>query len=233
MSVYITGDTHGVLERFTPKWMPNIDSWTEEDVLIVCGDFGFLLEDNAYEAWKLDQLEKFPFSICFLDGNHENFSSLETFERELRYGGPINRLRKNVLWLRRGELYTIQGYTFWVFGGGYSLDRARRLEYEQLTNVKVWFPEELPTDTEYKRGVNTLKACGYEVDFILTHSAPSNMVYRLLKVQPDPHEVELDGFLDWVYHSVKFRHWYAGHFHEDIKMNVQFTFCYQDVYCIT
>lgn len=233
MSVFITGDTHGALERFSERFMPGIDTWTKDDLIIICGDFGFLLEDNAYEAWKLDQLAQFPFEICFLDGNHENFPALETFEREIRYGGPVNRIRNNVFWLRRGELYTIQGYTFWVFGGGYSLDKVRRLDYERLSGVKVWFEEEMPSDLEYKRGAATLKAYNYEVFFILTHAAPSTMIYRLLKAQPDPHEAELDGFLDWVYHSVKFRHWFAGHFHEDIKMNEQFTFCHQEIHCIT
>ena len=232
MSIYITGDTHGALERFTPKWMPNVDSWTEEDVLIVCGDFGFLLENNAYEAWKLDRLAELPFEICFLDGNHECFPKLETFEREIRHGGSVNRIRNNVFWLRRGELYTIQGYTFWVFGGGYSLDKPRRMEYERLSGVKVWFEEELPSDPEYKRGSATLEACSYKVDFILTHTAPASVIYRLLQTLPDQHEAELTGYLDWVYGKCRdhIKHWYFGHLHLDQAVTENVIACYTKVY---
>ena len=226
--IYITGDTHGEPGRFTERRMPGIDSWTKDDVLIVCGDFTFCLEDNAREAWALDQLEKFPFEILFLDGNHENFPKLETFPREERYGGAVNRIRNNVFWLRRGELYTIQGRTFWVFGGAYSLDKAYRESYHRLCGVKVWFQEELPTNEEYNRGSDRLKACGFAPDYILTHTAPASVIFRLLRQMPDPHDAELTGYLDWVYEKCRdhIKHWYFGHLHLDEPVTHKVTACY-------
>ena len=37
--VYVTGDTHGDISFFKD---PKLKKLTEEDILIVCGDFGFL-----------------------------------------------------------------------------------------------------------------------------------------------------------------------------------------------
>ena len=41
--IYITGDIHGdIPQRFNPAMMPGEDTWTENDKLIVLGDFGLI-----------------------------------------------------------------------------------------------------------------------------------------------------------------------------------------------
>lgn len=228
MSIYITGDTHGDLGRFTTKWMSGIDSWTKEDVLIICGDFGFVLEENSHESWKLDQLEKFPFEIAFLDGNHESFPALERYPQVTHHGARANQVRKNIFWLRRGEVYTIQGYTFWVFGGAYSMDKPFRIAYQRLCGgTTVWFEEEMPSNEEYRRGAASLNACNFP-DYILTHTAPASVIFRIMQQMPDPHEAELNGFLDQVYMKCRdnIKHWYFGHLHLDQPVTDKVTACY-------
>jgi len=44
--VYITGDTHGEFARFRH---PLLKKATADDVLIVCGDFGFFWSDSRQE----------------------------------------------------------------------------------------------------------------------------------------------------------------------------------------
>ena len=232
--VYITGDTHGELQRFTETWMPGISTWTKDDTLMICGDFSFLLEDNAKEVWTLDQMQNFPFEILFVDGNHENFPKLETFPQEKRYGGRVNRIRNNVFWLRRGELYTVQGHTFWVFGGAYSLDKAFRVAYQRLCGTKVWFEEELPIGEEYDRGSASLQACDFAPDYILTHTAPASVIFRILRQMPDEHDAELTGYLEWVYGKCRDRikHWYFGHLHLDQPVTDKATACYTQVHTL-
>lgn len=42
MSVYITGDIHGDVTRFSEFYIPNESELTEQDCIIVCGDFGLV-----------------------------------------------------------------------------------------------------------------------------------------------------------------------------------------------
>ena len=40
--IFVTGDTHGYLSELKKRVKPDGTGWTEEDTLIVCGDFGFV-----------------------------------------------------------------------------------------------------------------------------------------------------------------------------------------------
>ena len=57
--IYITGDTHGEFGRFAEKNLKDA-AWTEKDVLIVCGDFGFVFTGSEGERAKLDYLAQKP-----------------------------------------------------------------------------------------------------------------------------------------------------------------------------
>ncbi len=85
--IYITGDTHGEQLRFIEGNMPGEPDWTNDDYLIVCGDFGFVFHDSAEEERFLDYLERKPYTICFCDGNHENFKRLYEYPELLWNGG--------------------------------------------------------------------------------------------------------------------------------------------------
>lgn len=218
--IYVTGDTHGEQTRLLHAEM------TDKDTLIVCGDFGFLFYGSQEEQAFLDRCERsLPYAICFVDGNHENFDLIAKYPVEEWSGGHIHRIRKNVIHLMRGQVYEIEGKTFFSFGGGYSIDRAIRQDGIS------WWPQELPTDAEYKLGVNTLKEHDMRVDYILTHTAPREMVMRLGHV-PDPHENELEGYLEYLMYETKFKHWYCGHWHVDKDLTDHFSFLWFDTVCI-
>lgn len=74
--VYITGDCHGTFERFSVKSFPAQRAMTRENFVIVCGDFGGVWEDRPRERYWLDWLAQKPFTLLFVDGNHENFDRL-------------------------------------------------------------------------------------------------------------------------------------------------------------
>ena len=55
--VYLTGDTHGDLDRFRHgrlRWLG------KRDIVVVLGDFGFVWDGSAKEQKKLDWLRKRP-----------------------------------------------------------------------------------------------------------------------------------------------------------------------------
>ena len=58
--IYITGDTHGDIERFNDKALRKL---TAEDMVIVCGDFGFLWHGGDKERKMLKQLRKKNYRI--------------------------------------------------------------------------------------------------------------------------------------------------------------------------
>ena len=218
--IYVTGDTHGERARLLHQ------PWTAADTLIVCGDFGFLYYDNDEETAFLDRIEQtLPFTVCFVDGNHENFSMIDRYPVETWHGGQVHRIRKNVLHLMRGQVFSIEEKTFFTFGGAYSIDR-----YMRVRDVSYW-EEELPTDDEYKRAVAVLKANGMRVDYVLTHTAPLEIVRRMGYV-PDPHGMELEGFLEYIMYEASFTHWFFGHWHEDRTVMDRFTALWTDVVCL-
>lgn len=119
-------------------------------------------------------------------------------------------------------------------GGGFSRDKAWRLNYEAVYGEKIWFEQEMPTPDQYLRAIATLEACDMKVDYILTHTAPRTIMPRLIYRAPDPHEAELNRFLDWIYKHKKtqFRKWFFGHFHLDEQINEQMVACYHTVHRI-
>lgn len=233
--VYVIGDRHGEADSFCEERLPGQCRWTAEDTVIVTGDFGFVMrgEKNSLpERSKLDALAEKPYTVAFCDGNHEAFPYLEEYPEEIRFGAPVRRIRENVLWLRRGNVYTIEGKTFFVMGGAHSMDREWRLRYQEICGERIWFPEELPSAEEYRRAIRSLEAHRHRVDYIITHTAPRTIIPRILGRYPDDHDRELTGFLDWVYHDVAFTRWYFGHFHEDLEVNEQMVCCYTKVHKI-
>ena len=217
--IYVTGDTHAERMHFLNYRIdPN---WTADDIHIVCGDWGFLLRDNEVEHQFLDLLEQRPCTFCFVDGNHEHFPAIFRYPEELWNGGRIHRIRKNVIHLMRGQVFTLQGKKIFTFGGAYSIDRDAR-----VLNSSYW-EEELPTPEEYREAIRNLELHGNEVDYILTHTAPREMIRRM-GYTPDPHEMELAGFLEYVMYQVKHRHWYCGHWHMDRDLTDSFTALWYD-----
>ena len=230
--IYITGDTHGDKDRFCEQNMPGESSWTNEDYLIICGDFGFIgMNKNRFRTDEearnaadkiLDELEKRPYTILWVDGNHENFKELYGYGVEIWNGGKVHRIRKNILHLMRGQAFTIEGKKFFTMGGAYSIDRyMRKLDFS-------YWQEELPGKEEYTEAINTLMQNGMEFDYIITHTAPKEIV-RSMGYYPDPHDMELTGFLEWIMYDCRFRHWYFGHWHEDKTVYDRFTALFFDV----
>lgn len=233
--IHITGDIHGaIFERFTMEAMPGEDNWGVDDKLIVLGDFGLIfypkierfLFERQLEKKNLEYLESKPYEILFIDGNHENFDRLfaESEEKE-RYGGTVRRIGRNIYWLQRGQIYTIEDKTFFCMGGAYSIDKAWRQEGIS------WWQQESPSGKEYKLATDNLISAGRKVDYILTHTCPQVFI-PIMGHAADPHDFELTSFLNWIWYEIEFKHWYFGHWHIDKELHSKVTAMFEDVISI-
>lgn len=222
--IRVTGDTHGDSVRFVENNMGDKE-WSNDDYLIVCGDFGFIFRNNEAEREFLDYLETKPYTICFCDGNHENFPAIFSYPKEKWNGGYVHRIRNNVLHLMRGQVFEIDGKKVFTMGGAYSIDR-----YVRKLNFSYW-EEEIPNNQEYHEATQNLRENNDAVDIIISHTAPREIIRRMGKC-PDAHDMELTGFLEWIMYQIKYQHWYFGHWHIDQTFDEKHTAVYFDVHSI-
>ena len=98
--IYVTGDLHGTAERgrnrLSARCWPEGRDLTRGDVVIVAGDFGYVWDGSAVDAYWLKWLEGKPWTTCFVDGNHENHALLGLHaragvERRARPRGDASR----------------------------------------------------------------------------------------------------------------------------------------------
>ena len=101
--IYATGDLHGNSLRFQPQYFPEQSEMTKDDYMIVCGDFGCVWNGDKSDDPQLDRLEALPFTVLFVDGNHENFDALNEHPLEQWHGGRVNKIRPHVIHLMRGQ----------------------------------------------------------------------------------------------------------------------------------
>ena len=91
--VYITGDMHGDEDRLYDK---NMRKLKEGDILIICGDFGFIWSGDEKEKKLLDYLGSRKYTVCFLDGTHENYNLLSKYRETVWKGGRVHRICGNL-----------------------------------------------------------------------------------------------------------------------------------------
>lgn len=220
--IYITGDTHGPIDihKLNKRYFDDTNL-TKDDYLIICGDFGLVWDKSPEEKFWLDWLNKKNYTTLFIDGNHENFSILNSYPVETWNGGKVHRISDSVLHLMRGQVFTIDNRTFFTMGGAASVDKNWR------TPGISWWPEEMPSDEEYIEANLNLYNYENEVDYIITHTAPTSIVSQLIpEIKPPDRFTD---FLEDIKKSVKYKHWYFGHFHDDRDIDEKYTLLYHNI----
>ncbi|MBO6047534.1 MAG: metallophosphoesterase [Erysipelotrichaceae bacterium] len=222
--IYVTGDLHGEIDVGKLDDF-NIPDLTKDDMLIICGDFGFVWDyrgPSGYEKRWLDYLEQKPYTILFVDGNHENFNRLnKEFPIVKWHGGNVHKLREHVIHLMRGQLYLLEGKVFFTMGGASSHDKILRQPQ------KSWWPQELPNSGEMYTGRRNLEIVNRKVDYIITHCLPTSLQRKVPKFGYDTNR--LTDYLDEIYKNVDFSHWYCGHYHMNYKINDKVEILYQRI----
>lgn len=224
--ILLTGDTHGDVD-IKKLQSSKLEHLTKDDYVIICGDCGVLfLEEEKEESIKL--YSSLPFTVLFVDGNHENFDLLNAYPIEQWHGGKVHKITDHVIHLMRGQVFEIENKTFFTFGGGYSIDKAIREPHYS------WWPQELPTEEEIQEGFKNLSKVNHQVDFVITHDCPSFLLLLVAlyasygsrdKFEPRESNIALERFLT----VLEFKHWYFGHYHVDKPLTEKYTCLYKSV----
>jgi len=248
--IWITGDTHADFSRLNrPLPMPKRYRPNRQDYLIICGDFGGIWSDSPVQASALNRLTRLPFTILFLDGSHENYDMLKQFPVRDWNGGRIQVIRKNVLHLLRGQVFTLEGKTFFTMGGAAChdiqagvldpADRAFDAMYRELRSqdkffrIKhyTWWEQEMPSEAEMEEGLRTLMAHDNRVDYILTHCAPTSLQRQIAAVLGnDTYPVNaLTEYLQRIFDQCSYSHWFCGHYHLPMDLSPTFHVLYESI----
>ncbi len=217
---WITGDTHFPIDwNKVYAWYHN-KNFTKGDTIIICGDAGFLWNNSPQEQKKIEKLSKLPFTILFVDGNHENFNLLNKIERIERFDNVVGKLTDNIYHLLRGKIYTIDNKKVWTMGGAVSTDKHLR------TLNKTWWEQEVPSLSEQEQGVNSFdNVCG-KVDTIITHAGPQSIIKQIADWFDGD---EVTRYLEFIKNHTEYNKWYFGHYHVDTIIEDKHYCLYADI----
>lgn len=221
MKIFITGDTHGNIDRLrlSRRNFPDSKKLSRDDYVIIAGDFGEVWHGSSADDLGINWHGVRKYRTLFIDGNHENFDVLDELplqqwgEGFVHYVHPTVAQKgfKPVIHLLRGLVYELHGKTFFTFGGGNSIDKSRRLP------GRSWWYREMPSRREYDRGIEVLTAHNWTVDYVITHTCPTQYLYELIYGTHKPNLIgnELTEYLSMIYAKLNFKMWFFGHFHMD------------------
>ena len=246
MAVYITGDTHGEFRRFNIKSFYEQKMLSKSDYMIICGDFGGLWGQKSLIQLQNDILGDRSYTTLFVDGNHENYDLLKTFPITEWHGGKVQYITDTIIHLMRGQVYDIDGNTYFTMGGAASHDiedgilepddvmfrtKKHRLDRRGAMyriNHISWWREEMPNDEEYAEGIRNLEKHNYEVDYIISHCAPTS-IQELVSKKVHTSDA-LNEYLESIKIKTKFKKWFFGHYHDDREISDNFMLMYKEIY---
>lgn len=229
--IYITGDTHGdydISKINTTNWALQ-KQLTRDDYLIICGAFGGVWYNNRKDNYLLNWHEKKPYTSLFVDGNHENFDALEQYPVTTWKGGSVHMIRPHVIHLMRGQIYTIDGSTFFTFGGGTSADKSSRKEGIS------WWPQEVPTPSEMDVAIKNLARHHNQVDYIITHAAPQSVLWQQIPCHRADLRIDCpcEDFFENLMKTVTYQQWFCGHYHLDTYLaEARLKVLYNNIYAL-
>lgn len=224
MAIYVTGDIHGGIDMHklsNRELKKNGISIAENDFLVILGDFGLPFFDSdldphskthgEYRYW-IKWLSEKPYTILWIDGNHDNFNFWERQEVIERYGGKvqIHPDAPNVIHLMRGDIYEIDGKSCLAFGGAASADKAYR-----KANIN-WWEQENASEADKANVRENLRQCGGRVDYVFTHTPPT-YIRRLIPKMYELTDLTAD-FLDQLSLEMTYRAWFSGHLHIELLL---------------
>lgn len=249
--LYFTGDCHADwAKKLSTDAFPEQKEMTRDDFVIVCGDFG-IWHDTKTERWWLNWLEDKPFTLCFVDGNHENFDRLygDEFEVVDFHGGKAHKIRENIYHLMRGYIFDICGKKIFAFGGASSHDiQDGILDREDFNSDKEfndaindwylkdkwfrinhisWWKQEMPSQEEMDFGLKILADNGNKVDYIVSHCCPQEIasLFSNGSYKPD----KLTNYFNSIKNTVKFDKWFFGHYHDNKRILNNYYLLYEQI----
>jgi hypothetical protein len=222
MSILFSGDFHagvaGELSAITKRSL--IKKYGEEmysriKYHIILGDGGFMWPNNQNgDRFNYKALKIRPFPIFCVMGNHEPVLGMNDLEEtDAGIGEKVIKINDNpfVAYLKRGEIYNIEGLKILVLGGALSTDKEDRIE------GKSWWRKEYWTEDE-KQYILTLINAENKFDLVISHTGPDRInrtLFECIKGEGSMKFKDEVAFLnDKIDKRIYFREWWCGHFHQ-------------------
>lgn len=139
------------------------------DTIIHVGDFGFY-DNMSYLKQTNEYLKRHNIRILAIDGNHEEFPYLHSFDIEPVTG--LRPVRSHIYHLPRNTRWEWDGVSYLALGGAQSIDVRFREE------GKSWWPEERITPEEAQTAIE-----GGHADVMFTHDAPASFPNQITSDQ--------------------------------------------------
>ena len=220
--IVVAGDWHGdrhwavnVIRRL-PRLLPG----DQRRIILHLGDFGIWpdADGKRYLSTVSSVLAEVTAELWFVDGNHEDFSQLESLDRDVLPDGRVPVLPE-IYHLPRGHRWAWHGRRWLACGGGVSLDRACRREGID------WWPQEEITDEQER----ALTGAGV-ADVMVCHDCPAAVAHTFPRPpaewstvdlrRNDAHRARLQRIAD----AVRPRYLMHGHLHRAYQRDCAFSF---------
>jgi hypothetical protein len=129
----------------------------------------------------------------------------------------VQKITPHVIHLCRGEIFNLQGKTFFAMGGAESTDKMFRKE------GLSWWKEEMPSDEEMAHAIQTLEQANWNVDYVLTHTICNDVLKQLFFLYAEfgwqYKTNQLSDFFQKIEQKLSYQQWFCGHYHDDIVMS--------------
>jgi len=200
---------------------------------IILGDANFTWpNNNRYEKSKCEMLAHRPFPILCVMGNEDPILGMSgRREIDIGIGETVYHLRDApfIAYLKRGKVYTIDGYKFLVLGGARSLDKKKR------ERNKTWWKEEYWSEEE-KSEIFKLLETDNRFDLVVSHTGPHKVNYLRFMDMGDIYFHDEVAFLnDQIDEKIQFQEWFCSHwmfhdeFHCDPDTNKKYQYLFETV----
>lgn len=209
--IYLLSDVHSNPDF--PGLKKYLSEAKEDDLLIILGDTELNFEKSVKNKLFTEEFLKADKKIAIVDGNHDNFEYLHSFPEEEWNGGTVGRLTDNIVFLKRGNAYKINGMSFFVFGGCKSSPKWKEMG--------LWFEGEEPTDSQLALAYETIKSNNFSFDYILTHK------YESVNSHGTPCQ-KLRELTSYIEENVSYKAWYSGHWHRYEKTDEKHFIVYDE-----
>lgn len=215
--IYITGDTHGLIDTMKLKYFKN-KYFSEKDVLIILGDAGIVWSEEEIEE-HIRFYVSLNLIIIFIDGNHENFKLLNKFPITNMFNAKMHLIAQNIYHVMRGEIMIINDLKFLCIGGAVSIDKIYRKK-----GVSYWDEENI-SKKDIDNALINLEKHDFKVDYILTHCVDTKTVINNFGYRSD----NCTDSLSFIDKLVNYKNWYFGHYHVDKVFDEKKRCFYDDI----
>jgi len=224
LSILFSGDFHGNAAHELKSITKNslLEKYRQEkyDAIryhIILGDGGFLWPgERRTDIYNFKVLAYRPFPVLCVIGNHEPVLGISGLpEVDIGIGQTVCQIQAEpfVAYLKRGKVYTIDGFRILVLGGALSSDKGWRKP------GKTWWEGEYWSEGETNDVFKLLETENI-FDCVISHTGPHHINKRLfdngISFHPAKFNDEVAFLNEDIHERIQFREWWCGHFHRNL-----------------